>query len=103
MGCRSYTRALVERYDHQIRLLKSVKYWYLLPMYVGLLIISAGVLQQRAKGGNLGWWDFAGPVFYTAFFAAVWWLNEVSAVRRLRKLRARLLSITNEDETTSRD
>ena len=95
-----YTRALIERYDHQIRLLKSVKYWYLLPMYVGLLIISAGVFLQRAKGRNLDWRDFAGPVLYSAIFAAVWWLNEVSAVGRLRKQRARLLSMIEAGELT---
>ncbi len=33
----NYTQALVGRYDQQIRLLKSVKYWYLLPMYIGLV------------------------------------------------------------------
>src|SRR5215813_1167572 len=28
-----YTKALLNRYDRQIRLLKSAKYWYLLPPY----------------------------------------------------------------------
>jgi hypothetical protein len=94
----SYTRALVERYDHQIRLLKSVKYWYLLPMYIGLLIISAGLLFERANAGTLGWRDFGGPAVYTVVFAAIWWLNEVSTVARLRRERSKLLSMTAESE-----
>jgi hypothetical protein len=95
-----YTRALVERYDHQIRLLKSVKYWYLLPMYVGLVIISMGLLLQRAKTGSLGWRDFGGPAFYTAVFVVVWWLNEVVSVGRLRKERAQLLGMTSQNGFT---
>ena len=92
-----YTRALVERYDRQIRLLKSVRYWYLLPMYVGLLILSAGRLLD-AKTGSRGWWGLAEPAVVTAVFAGVWWLNEVVAVGRLLKQRARLLSMIGHNE-----
>ena len=99
----SYTRALVERYDHQIRLLKSVKYWYLLPMYVGLLIMSAGHFLERAKAGTMGWRDIGGPAVYTAVFAAVWWLNEVGSVGRLRQERSKLLSMTGGTEFTRRE
>jgi hypothetical protein len=91
-----YQRALVERYDHQIRLLKSVKYWYLLPPWIGLLIGSTGVLLQEFRNGRLGWYDFINPAIYTAFFALVWWLNEVHAVARLRAERARVLVIAGE-------
>ncbi len=94
-----YTRDLVDRYDRQIRLLKSVKYWYLAPMYAGLLILSAGRLVD-AKEGSRGWWDLAEPAIVTSVFAAVWWLNEVVAVGRLSSERARLLSITGHDELT---
>ena len=92
----AYRRALLERYDTQIRLLKSVKYWYLLPPYVGLLIGSAGVLLSHARLGVVGWRDLVGPALYTAFFVFVWWLNEVKGVARLRSERARLLSIGEE-------
>ena len=87
----SYTRALAARYDHQIRLLKSVKYWYLLPIYIGLLIATAGLFLERAKAGTLGWRDLWGPAIYTALFAAIWWLNEGLSVRRLRREREALL------------
>ena len=94
-----YTRCLIERYDRQIRLLKSVKYWYLLPLYLGLLILSAGRLVD-AKSGRLGWWGLGEPAVISAVFAAVWWLNEVAGVGWLSKERARLLSITGHDELT---
>jgi hypothetical protein len=98
----SYKRALLERYDRQIRLLKSVKYWYLLPPYVGLLIECAGELVNDAKLGALPWRDFLLPVFYSAFFAFGWWLNEVHGVARLRTERSRLLSLDGESNDSER-
>ncbi len=96
----NYTQALVGRYDHQIRLLKSVKYWYLLPMYIGLLIMSLGIAMQTAPAGIPVWVDLIGPAICTIVFGIIWWLNEVPAVRRLRTERAQLLSITNQYEVS---
>lgn len=96
-GLNGYRRALVERYDHQIRLLKSVKYWYLLPPWIGLLIGSTGVVLHEFHNGRLGWYHFIAPAIYTALFAFVWWLNEVHAVARLRVERARVLAVAGDD------
>ena len=93
-----YAQALAERYDYQIRLLKSVKYWYVLPPYLGLVVGTAGVFQERAKAGILSWFDLIGPALYTAVCAAVWWLNEVYSVGRLQRERRRLLSMTAKSE-----
>ena len=97
----NYTQALVGRYDHQIGLLKSVKYWYLLPIYIGLLIMSVGVAMQTARAGVPVWVDLIAPALCTMVFGVIWWLNEVPAVRRLRSERAQLLSITNEYEVST--
>ena len=94
----SYTQALVGRYDHQIRLLKSDKYWYLLPLYAGLLILSAGISFERAQRGAPAGLDLIGPVLATVVFGVVWWINEVPVVRRLRRERAELVSIVNQYE-----
>ena len=84
-----YQRALV-KYDHQIRLLRNVKFWYLAPMYVGLLTGSVGLLKEHAEKGTLTWPAALYPLFYTLLFAAVWWLNEVHAVpQTTRRMRAR--------------
>lgn len=103
----SYTHALIERYDRQIRLLRSAKYWYLLPMYVGLLTISVGILSQHTKAGGMNWEDVLAPAFYTAVFAAIWWLNECVVVRRLEQSRSEALSMTEanefQDEFTTRE
>jgi len=91
-----YTKVLANRYDYQIKLLRSVKYWYLLPPYLGLLLGTLGILREKARTAVLSWSDFIGPVIYTAFFAAVWWLNEVYSVGRLQKERSKLLSMSSD-------
>ncbi len=92
----SYRRALVLKYEHQIRLLRNVKFWYLLPMYVGLLISSLGMLKQELGKRTLTLADFIPPLIYTLIFAGVWWLNEVYSVGKLQRLRTRVMSDVEE-------
>lgn len=94
-----YQRALARKYDHQIGLLRNVKFWYLAPMYVGLLFGSAGMLKEHAEKGALKWLDALGPLFYTLVFAAVWWLNEVHTVRKLQRMRTKLMAGGEEPQT----
>ena len=97
-----FQQALLRKYDHQVRLLKNVKYWYLLPLYVGLLLRIAGEMQASA-GGRLGIWpELAAVILCTAVFAAIWWLNEGYAVARLRRLQAELREQMNPAEGESR-
>ncbi len=91
-----FEQELLKKYEHQIRLLKSVKYWYLLPLYVGLLLVDAGRISEHVAHGQAIWADFIAPVIYTAVFAAIWWLNESYGVRRLREQRTQLLALLGE-------
>jgi hypothetical protein len=93
-----YQCALVSKYDHQILLLRSVKYWYLAPMYIGLLTLSAGRLWDVSQEGALTWDAVTGPVIYTLVFAAVWWLNEVYAVGKLKRARSALMAGMDGDD-----
>jgi hypothetical protein len=86
----AFQSALISKIDHQIRLLRNVKFWYLLPMYVGLLVFSAGGIRDHAATGTLSWRDTIGPALYTLFFASVWWLNEGYAVRKLERWKIKL-------------
>jgi hypothetical protein len=94
-----YQRALVLKYDHQIRLLRNVKLWYLAPLYAALLTASMGTFKERAVRGALTWLDGLVPLFYTLLFAGIWWLNEVYGVRKLERLRAQVTSGIAEGET----
>lgn len=86
-----FQQALLEQYDRQIRLLLNVKYWYLLPPYVGLLMASAGIMMADAAKNRPAWPRLIAVAIYTALFAFVWWLNGTHGVRTLRAKRARLL------------
>lgn len=90
-----FQQALLRKYEHQIRLLKNVKCWYLLPPYVGLLLASAGIVKARIAEGQPGWPQLIAVAIYTGVFGFVWWLNEVYGVRKLRGERARLLEAMN--------
>ncbi|HUD99430.1 MAG TPA: hypothetical protein VMR62_07625 [Bryobacteraceae bacterium] len=91
-----FQQALLGQYDHQIRLLLNVKYWYLLPPYVGLLLASAGIMMAEAAKGQPGWPQLIAVAVYTAVFAVVWWLNGTYGVRKLRTARERLLKEMNQ-------
>jgi len=86
-----YREALLAQFDHQIRLLRNVKFWYLLPLYLGLLIAAAGNVIARTAEGRPGWPELVTIPIFTAVFGFIWWLNEAYGVRKLRHARQRLL------------
>jgi len=86
-----FQQALLRKYDHQIRLLKNVKYWYLLSPYVGLMLASAGIVKADIAKGRPAWPQLIAVAIYTALFGFIWWLNEGPGVTKLRRERARLL------------
>ena len=88
----SYRAELLERYDRQIRLLKTAKYWYVLPLWLGLMILSASSLS----GGH--WVAFlAQAALFTAVNAGVWWLNEGPGVRAIQRKRQELALLLGEE------
>jgi hypothetical protein len=86
-----FQQALLREYEHQIRLLKNVKYWYLLPPYLGLLLASLGIVMANIAERKPAWPQLIAAAIYTAVFAATWWANESYAAGKLRRQRARLL------------
>jgi hypothetical protein len=89
----AYREALVERYDRQIRLSKSVKYWYILPLWVGLLLFA---LADRVHGGkNIKF--ILVVIFVTAANGFVWWLNEGPGIRCLERKRRELATLIGEE------
>ena len=94
----SYRRALIAKYDRQIRLARTVKFWYLLPLYAGLMTTVAGLLQMASSHRKSMLFIGVYAVAANAFFVFVWWLNEVRAVRRLEHLRSELLSASDTEQ-----
>ena len=83
----TYRLAMMARIDDQIRLLRSVAYWYLLPL-------AMPMLWQVARAWNHRPWAAAFTLIVdAAAFAFVWWLNVVVTVRRLETTRGNVASM----------
>jgi hypothetical protein len=89
-NARAYQSAMLERLDKQIRLLGSVSYWYLMPLYLPSLWII-GML-----------WTLYKPLalvvlgLHTGAFIFIGWLNERWGVRQLQAKRARIETLYRE-------
>jgi|SRR5688572_26979592 len=87
MSARDYQIALLQRIDHQIRLLMSVRYWYFLPLTLPSLRIAALNWNSRP------WSTLLFLAIVATIAIAGLWLNERAAVGFLRKERARVESL----------
>jgi len=88
-----YQRELVGQYDRQVGLLKSARYWYLLPFWAGLMGSAAATWLRNRNG-----WQFVlVAITVTAMNAILWWLNEGPGVRYLEDSRRQLLARTGID------
>jgi hypothetical protein len=81
----AYRKRMVANLRRQERLLRTVKYWYLAPLYAGCAITAAGMWQrfaiQRASPAPL----VAAMAIVTAVFALIWAGNEIYGVRTVRR------------------
>jgi hypothetical protein len=89
----AYRQALVERYDRQIQLWKSAKYWFILPMWLAMLLYD---IAYRVSGGKNV--KFAMVLLVvTVGYAFAWWLYEGRGVRRLERKRRELAALVGEE------
>ena len=89
----AYSQSLRESYEQQMRLLRNVKYWYLLPPYVGILVANVGMWMRVHEKGGSPWGVLVNAAVVTGFFGLVWILNEVHGVRYLERLKRELAEI----------
>jgi hypothetical protein len=80
----SYRAALLGRYDAQIRLLRTMPYWYLLPLFVPMLSVAASA-WHRSRGAV---WALLAVT--TAAYVFIGWLNVRVGVGVLRSARAKI-------------
>lgn len=92
----AYQQQLVDRYDRQIRFLKTAKYWYILPFWIGLL--GSGAAAWQRTGHPAGFVLLAGAA--TAICGGLWWLNEGMGVRYLQQKRSELSALTGIEGAT---
>ena len=66
----------------QIRALRSIGMWYLLPLVPGLLLVFAADYQLQAtlEGGQSALWSLVWKLgFFLAVFGGIWWVNQKAA------------------------
>jgi hypothetical protein len=88
---RSYQAAMLERIDCQMQLLRTVRYWYLLPLYIPGLWTVANTWRRSPVAAILGW------ILITGVFAFIGWLNERAGVAFLRAERAKIEALYREE------
>ena len=70
----------------QVRLLRMVTWWYLLPLYVGIVLITVG-LADPFRGSLVELIFFTVYMaICTALFIYIWWLNQSTRQRHLEPL-----------------
>jgi hypothetical protein len=79
----AYKAALVARYNDQIRLLRNVPYWYLLPLDVPTLWVAAHIWRKSPAAAIVV------LLAVLALYVGIGWLNVVLAVRGLRVARTK--------------
>ncbi len=92
MDSAAYGRRLLASYDRQIRLLGSVKYWYVAPIWAWLMLVTFVTAGGRTATAV----RFCGM---TAFCGFIVWLNESYGVRKLRAERERVESMLSGEKS----
>ena len=87
---RAYQAALLDRLDGQIRLLKNIRYWYLLPLYLPVVWTVAETWRRSPWVAVVGW------AAMTAVYVVVAWRCERVAIRRLTLERDAVASLYTE-------
>lgn len=71
--------------ETQIRLLSTVLWWYILPLYIGAVMVVFGI------GGSRGMvFKVTFAVFYAVICGGIWWLNQYAVKKHLLPLQEEL-------------
>jgi hypothetical protein len=89
---RTYHVAMLARLDHQIRLLSTVRYWYILPLYLPIVVQTYTLPNPPGQ-------KVVALTLVTGLCVGVIWFNEKHGVRRLRTERAKVESLYREEST----
>ncbi|MDR3402019.1 MAG: serine hydrolase [Chthoniobacter sp.] len=85
-------RVELQKVDNQIGLLKSVAWWYLLPLFVGVMMVCFGTPVSLLS--KLGYF-----VFVLALYVFIYWLNQRAVKNNLRPLKRALEALLHSAET----
>ncbi len=80
---RDYLQDERRKLENQIHLLRTVLWWYILPLYIGAVMVTVG-----GAGPLTGKILFAG--MYAVICAGIWWLNQYAVKKTLLPLKEEL-------------
>jgi hypothetical protein len=86
----AYRTALLVRLDRQLALLRTARYWYLLPLFVPP-VIQALTLWEKSRSAAIVW-----LIVVTVIYVGIGVLNERVGVTRLLAERAQLEALYRE-------
>ena len=87
----TYRAALLGRYDQQLVLLRTVPYWYLVPLFLPGLWTAVWTWPQSPSAAGMS------LVVLLAAFVFVGWLNVRVGVGRVRKAREQVAAMVPEE------
>jgi hypothetical protein len=90
-SARDYQAALLARIDRQIALLGSVRYWYLLPLYLPVLLQVAHAWEAHQRAAAI-----VMLLVVTTLYVGLIHVDERVAARRLAAERARVAALYEE-------
>lgn len=80
LNVREYHRRLLETYDSRIRFLKSVKFWYAIPLLLGVTVVAFPAWNLLIHSP----WNY---IVHAALVLLVWlWIWHMNDVRRVADL-----------------
>ena len=80
------------RYEDQIRLLRTVPYWYLMPLFI------PGLWTFLSRWPSQGWKTLLPIAMLVGVYSFVGWLNVVLGVRYLRGKRDQLVGMFADEQ-----
>jgi hypothetical protein len=82
---RDFVNVEIDYLHRQVRLLRSVTWWYLLPFYMGLALVLVGLMGPRYSLGDLILLCVCLAVI-AGLYVYIWWLNQTARKTDLEPL-----------------
>jgi hypothetical protein len=94
LSVREYQAQLLRLYDRQIRFSKSIKYWYVIPLFFGISLVGYPILHQFRLPQF--WSILLFLTLFVVFEFYVWRMCDVKRVSDLQRRKNEMQSVLNE-------
>ena len=88
-----YRAAVLQRYNRQIHLLRTAKYWYVLPFWAGGMLSAWAAFAQTRSPAVL----MANVTAFSVAAAVLWWVNAAKGVPYVENQRRAVMQFFGEE------